>query len=124
MIALTQEKREELASYARERIASHVIHGGCSDEEEIFKIALASLTLEAKQWVIHALGGDQFTTDGDYVANAEGMHGLRATPLFTVPPVPEIKLPDRELIPDWVLSNNDALDWYGSEIKRLNELGE
>ncbi|KMV67156.1 hypothetical protein AI29_15045 [bacteria symbiont BFo2 of Frankliniella occidentalis] len=44
MIALTQEKREELANYARARLASHVVHGGCSDEEDIFKIALALLT--------------------------------------------------------------------------------
>lgn len=70
MIALTKEKREDLANYARARLASHVVHGGCSDEEEIFKIALTSLTAGPVN------PADCFE------------------PVYLSPPVPEIKEPD------------------------------
>ncbi|WP_239661376.1 hypothetical protein [Enterobacter hormaechei] len=52
------------------------------------KIALASLEAEAVAWIVHARTGDQLTTDGGYVANAEGILGLHSTPLYTAPPAP------------------------------------
>lgn len=57
------------------------------------KIALASLEAEAVAWIVHARTGDQLTTDGDYVANAEGILGLHSTPLYTAPPAP-VSVPD------------------------------
>nr|WP_242458555.1 hypothetical protein [Citrobacter freundii] len=39
-------------------------------------------------WIVHARTGDQLTTDGNYVANAEGILGLHSTPLYTAPPAP------------------------------------
>lgn len=53
------------------------------------KIALASLEAEPVAWIVHARTGDQVTTDGGYVANAEGILGLHSTPLYTAPPAPE-----------------------------------
>ncbi|MEC5518055.1 hypothetical protein P9874_014650 [Enterobacter hormaechei] len=54
------------------------------------KIAQASLEAEPVAWIVHARTGDQLTTDGGYVANAEGILGLHSTPLYTAPPAPEI----------------------------------
>lgn len=56
------------------------------------RIALASLEAEVVAWIVHARTGDQLTTDGSYVANAEGILGLHSTPLYTSQPasvVPE-----------------------------------
>ncbi|ELY2037246.1 hypothetical protein SL069_003051 [Enterobacter hormaechei] len=52
------------------------------------KIAVASLEAEPVAWIVHARTGDQLTTDGGYVANAEGILGLHSTPLYTAPPAP------------------------------------
>lgn len=52
------------------------------------KLALASLETEAVAWIVHARTGDELTTDGGYVANAEGILGLHSTPLYTAPPAP------------------------------------
>lgn len=37
---------------------------------------------EPVAWIVHARTGDQLTTDGSYVANAEGILGLHSTPLY------------------------------------------
>lgn len=61
----------------------------------VFREALAYREAESKPvaWIVHTHGPDQLTTDGDYVANAEGMHGLNSTPLYASPvlsqPVPD-----------------------------------
>lgn len=57
------------------------------------RLALASLEAEAVAWIVHARTGDQLTTDGGYVANAEGILGLHSTPLYTAPPAP-VSVPD------------------------------
>ncbi|WP_241650473.1 hypothetical protein, partial [Rosenbergiella collisarenosi] len=80
------EKREELANYARARLASHVVYGGCSDEEDIFKIALASLTAETFLYAVDSDVEDKIYT----VLCSE--HEVGSYPLYTAPPVPEIKL--------------------------------
>lgn len=50
---------------------------------------------EPVAWIVHARTGDQLTTDGSYVANAEGILGLHSTPLYRhaqpAPVVPEEK---------------------------------
>lgn len=72
---------------------------------ELARIALASLEAEPVAWIVHARTGDQVTTDGGYVANAEGILGLHSTPLYTAPPAP-VSVPDlKELeeILDWIL---------------------
>lgn len=56
---------------------------------KLARIALASLEAEPVAWIVHARTGDQVTTDGAYVANAEGILGLHSTPLYTAPPAPE-----------------------------------
>ena len=124
MIALTQEKREELANYARARLASHVVHGGCSDEEDIFKIALASLTAEPDCW---SIVDRVFSTKEE--ALTPGFIG-EPEPLFACPPVPKIKFPEivsrseiagDEAARDWFLR---GCEWYEKAFKRLNGLGE
>ncbi|WP_241608918.1 hypothetical protein [Rosenbergiella australiborealis] len=122
MIALTQEKREELANYARARLASHVLHGGCSDEEEIFKIALAAITAVPFGWEI---AGNIFPTLEE--ALKPGYIGT-PEPIYDEPPVSGIKLP--ELIPsmgqdsEYDSGHNDGWNNCLAEIKRLNGLGE
>ncbi|TKY81795.1 hypothetical protein R0L47_05470 [Pectobacterium polonicum] len=51
---------------------------------------------EPVAWIVHAHGGDQLTRDGDYVANAEGMHSIHSTPLYAnpVPPAASQPAPD------------------------------
>ena len=149
MIALTKEKREELANYARERLASHVIHGGCSDEEDILKIALASLTAVPVLQIQKESYNNNVWIDAESEkeATANQCHGYKYRKLYPAPPVPEIKLPHELLdlinavdfyhkvkaenpeveIGAW----NDAYDWIKKAaieaapvIKRLNGLGE
>lgn len=62
-------------------------------ELQAFKLALASIEAEPVAWIVHARTGDQVTTDGGYVANAEGILGLHSTPLYTAPPEP-VSVPD------------------------------
>lgn len=141
MIALTQEKREELIEYAKEVLVGHEQRGGDIDEKDIFKIALASLTACP---VLYAVDSD--VEDKIYTALCNGNED-GAYPLFTAPPVPEIKLPHELLdlinavdfyhkvkaenpeveIGAW----NDAYDWIKKAaieaapvIKSLNGLGE
>ncbi|HGN8864029.1 TPA: hypothetical protein ACK1Z8_002710, partial [Klebsiella michiganensis] len=41
---------------------------------------IAGMYQEPVAWIVHARTGDQLTTDGSYVANAEGILGLHSTP--------------------------------------------
>lgn len=52
--------------------------------------ALAAMDADPVAWMVHARTGDQLTTDGDYVANAEGILGLHSTPLYAAPPAPVV----------------------------------
>lgn len=60
---------------------------------QIARLALASLTAEPVAWIVHSRGGDQLTTDANYVANAEGMGGIHSTPVYAAPPAP-VSVPD------------------------------
>ena len=76
---LTRERLEELAagqSGFNLRIATH------EESQELARMALAAMDSEPVAWIVHARTGDQLTTDGSYVANAEGILGLHSTPLY------------------------------------------
>lgn len=73
----TKERLEEIAE------DGFLKHG---ESKALARIALASLEAEPVAWIVHARTGDQLTTDGNYVANAEGILGLHSTPLYTEPP--------------------------------------
>jgi len=90
MIALTQEKREELVSRLKIyiRTTETAIKAGLDTEEDLFnlevrKIALAALTAEKRA-----------TVDVVGVIWNEWKPDVGAF-LFTAPPVPEIKLPEK-----------------------------
>ncbi|WP_241597749.1 hypothetical protein [Rosenbergiella epipactidis] len=122
MIALTQEKREELNTFINasieQRCTVYTLKKQRELEELRDQIALASLTAEP---VLHAVDSD--VEDKMYTALCNE-HEDGSYPLFTPPPVPEIKLPDRDKLPGWARNHEDSLDWYESEIKRLNGWGE
>lgn len=52
---------------------------------------------EPVAWIVHARTGDQLTTDGGYVANAEGILGLHSTPLYRHVQQPVTGEPDHQL---------------------------
>ena len=63
---------------------------------QAYKMLLATMEAEPVAWIVHAHTGDQLTTYGGYVANAEGILGLHSTPLYrhaqpapVVPVVPD-----------------------------------
>ena len=49
---------------------------------QAYKMLLATMEVEPVAWIVHAHTGDQLTTYGGYVANAEGILGLHSTPLY------------------------------------------
>ena len=130
MIALTQEKREELANYARARLASHVVQGGCSDEEDIFKIALAAITAVPDHHVFKHPLGKLFSSLVD--ESCKGHDGVY--PVYAVPPVPEIKLRKLPTLKEvsqihpgpkeMMMSFKDGAAWMLSEIESLGGLGD
>lgn len=90
MITLTKEwLQQTIAELEEERDA---VPGAVNEDAAMalaaMKIALASLEAKPVAWIVHARTGDQLTTDGGYVANAEGILGLHSTPLYTAPPAP------------------------------------
>lgn len=101
MITITREfTKEQLIATAKAEIASrrYMIESGEWGAEAVgfykrklalSKIALASLEAEPVAWIVHSRGGDQLTTDANYVANAEGMGGIHSTPVYAAPPTPE-----------------------------------
>ncbi|EOX4270006.1 DUF551 domain-containing protein [Citrobacter freundii] len=80
-----------------------------ADAVKVIDGAIAAFDAEPVAWIIHARTGDQLTTDGNYVANAEGIFGLHSTPLYTTPPAP-VALGTTEIISqlervlDWILN--------------------
>lgn len=73
---ITRERLEQLAD-------NNTICKVSWDERiELAQIALAAMDSEPVAWIVHARTGDQLTTDGNYVANAEGILGLHSTPLY------------------------------------------
>ncbi|MFT0666336.1 DUF551 domain-containing protein [Enterobacter hormaechei subsp. xiangfangensis] len=104
MISLTKEwLRQTIAELEEERDATPgAVNEDAAMALAAMKLALASIEAEPVAWIVHARTGDQLTTDGGYVANAEGILGLHSTPLYTAPPAPE-SVPDgvlKSLLPD------------------------
>lgn len=140
MIALTQEKREELikeCEFDIERLTT--LTAEFPEEKSLQsvllrqKIALSSLTAECKyfQWGWARDENSVWTTTpmeklSDAVS-AFGKDGENVIyrMLFTAPPVPEIKFPEKlnqyESLP---LAGEDAWNECIDEVKRLNGLGE
>ncbi|WP_412096072.1 hypothetical protein [Citrobacter freundii] len=84
---------------------------------------MAAFGAEPVAWIVHARTGDKLTTDGGYVANAEGILGLHSTPLYAAPLASDNKQTDelvmwvkrlahslRKANPDSKLQN-DAMDY-------------
>lgn len=63
----------------------------------IARMLLAGLDREPVAWIVHARQGDMLTSDGDFVANAEGISSISSTPLYAATPTP-VALPDREQV--------------------------
>jgi len=143
MIALTQEKREELIAYANAAIKECEIHGEYYTPRpemmvDALKVALASLTAEpiahadSKAILKMIKGHTRFFTSFPERSEA------RRVGLFITPPVPEIKLIEpADFIRKWNNSDdcplaglsaksaaNKAVSTYAQEIKRLNGSGE
>ena len=130
MIALTQEKREELVSRLKIyiRTTETAIKAGLATEEDLFnlevrKIALAALTAEKRA-----------TVDVVGVIWNEWKPDV-GTFLFTAPPVPEIKFPEKPDYSGEFTSFKDPVSaykdgvvdghkWYEKAFKRLNGWGE
>lgn len=56
---MTEEKRQELIELCEAVLAGHVQYGGDSNEEDIYKIALAALTAEPVGWMVQYGGIDK-----------------------------------------------------------------
>jgi len=141
MIALTQEKREELIEKAllkREMLVPNGLNAMLNE------IALAALTTSA----LGRVNLGDVSDNNEYPdAKVDCIH-LQAdwenfqdgTLLFTCPPMPEIKLPDDNSCEDGLKKHGlrtkeegisqlsdgfrCGFAWYEHEIKRLNGLGE
>lgn len=117
MIALTESRKLELIEECKTVMDESSPDG---DIYPIYAIALASLTAEPAYYVFKHPNGKLFHSLVD--ESCKGHNDVY--PVFTAPPVPEIKLPDRDKLPGWARNHEDSLDWYESEIKRLNGLGD
>lgn len=84
------EEQESSARYALGFVQDSQILRDIEMDLRINEIALASLTAEPVAWIVHSRGGDQLTTDANYVANAEGMGGIHSTPVYAAPPAPVV----------------------------------
>ena len=158
MISLTQEKREELIAHNTEKLkglkqwVKQTAFESVSEELELdiqsTEIALASLTANVFAHGISASDGkvyldetccidydgqwvsDEVTALNDGVTDLEG--GYRVVPLFTAPPVPEIKIVDKKdrmnpahcTAEIYLQGKSDGWNDCLAEIKRLNGLGD
>lgn len=87
MTTITRERLEWLSKISSRDEIDDI---GGDEIRELARIALASLTAEPVAWIVHSRGGDQLTTDANYVANAEGMGGIHSTPVYAAPPAPTV----------------------------------
>lgn len=82
---LNKERLQTIASWRAKYSAGHNVVLPAEEAEMMARMLIAGMYQEPVAWIIHALGGDQLTQDGDYVANAEGISGIASTPLYTAP---------------------------------------
>ena len=126
---MTTITRKQLRERAREKVKSLEFavtqtafadnRAELEEELELSRIALASLEAEPVAWIVHSRGGDQLTTDANYVANAEGMGGIHSTPVYAAPPAP-VSVPDEvnvllnhleDVLPDDAFNLIDVKTW-------------
>ncbi|WP_336702517.1 hypothetical protein [Pantoea dispersa] len=110
--AMTEAQRQELIELCEAVLAGHVQYGGDSNEEDIYKTALAALTAEPVKTKlkyssalpkfigdtnevesVHCwVHGDtpEFATNEEAYAEAQKMTG----DLYTAPPAPVLRVPD------------------------------
>ncbi|HHS9649961.1 TPA: hypothetical protein ACTW3N_003483 [Klebsiella oxytoca] len=79
---LTRERLEKIKSWRETYGAGSNVMLPAEEAEELARMALAAMDSDPVAWIVHARTGDQLTTDGSYVANAEGILGLHSTPLY------------------------------------------
>ena len=92
---LTRERIELIANFHR----AMTLPPSHAEIEELARMMLAAMDREPVAWIVHARTGDQLTTDGSYVANAEGILGLHSTPLYRhAQPAPVV--PDEKPMPN------------------------
>lgn len=86
MITITKERLLKIQQWREIYGPGSNVVLPAEEAENLARIALAALEAEPVAWIVHARTGDQLTTDGGYVANAEGILCLHSTPLYTAPP--------------------------------------
>ena len=79
------------------RVIADTDHVQCGDAAAMANMLLAAMGSEPVAWIVHARQGDMLTSDGDFVANAEGISSIRSTPLYAAPPA-SMSVPDRERV--------------------------
>ena len=139
MIALTQEKREELTAFINASIEKRCTVYTLAKQRELEvlrdQVALASLTAEPVEYLTWHQGctAPDDCVEYSVVADKEdkSCDGSDAFPVFIVPPVPEIKLASIDDIPCPTYNNTDYASGYldGCKAvveanKRLNGLEE
>lgn len=97
--AMTTITKEEAQAVADLKAGYTLGNADVEILQRLARIALAALTTEPVAWIVHTRTGDQLTTDGNYVANAEGILGLHSTPLYTTPPALVPVLDERAAAP-------------------------
>lgn len=75
------------------RVIADTDHVQCGDAATMANMLLAEMDIKPVAWIVHARQGDMLTSDGDFVANAEGIGSIRSTPLYAAPPAP-VDVPD------------------------------
>lgn len=129
MIALTQEKREELIFRNSEKLktlkdavkqtAYESLREKLEFEIESTEILLASLKAEPIGKFNSFYFQDEMPMFSISEAKSYGIM-IGVDYAYASPPVPEVKFPDRDKLPGWARNYDDSLDWYETEIKRLN----
>ncbi|EQC1579192.1 MULTISPECIES: hypothetical protein [Enterobacterales] len=79
---LNRERLEKIKSWRETYGAGSNVMLPVEEAEALARMSLAAMDSEPVAWIVHARTGDQLTTDGSYVANAEGILGLHSTPLY------------------------------------------
>ena len=93
MKPITEQERQELIEYIKAALAAHVQRGGDSDEEDVFKIALASLTADPFVAVNSVTISSGFVSSLS-ATGASIYDGSMPRELYAYPPVPVIDFPD------------------------------
>ncbi|HCL6722965.1 TPA: hypothetical protein N2Q78_004556 [Citrobacter freundii] len=118
MINFTKEKLVEYVKGCIEHAERFPGVEIADKEKAIFEIALAALTAPQQEpvaWIVHARAGDQLTTDGNYVANAEGIGGIHSTALFTTPPASVV--PDGYVLVPIIPTDDMIINGFEAELR-------